>query len=82
MTRLADHQLPIVDKMSMAHSLEARNPFLDRRVAAYAMRIPSELQVASRRIKYVTRRLGERYLPADLLYREKQEWVETSRRTG
>ncbi len=72
MTRLMDHQLPIVDKMSMAHSLEVRNPFLDHRVAEYAMRIPSDLHLKARRIKYVTRKLGERYLPRDLLYRPKQ----------
>ena len=41
MTRLADHQLPITDKMAMAHSLELRSPFLDRRVLS--------LQCASRR---------------------------------
>lgn len=72
MTRLADHQLPIVDHMSMAHSLEVRSPFLDRRVAEFAMRIPANWKMKSRRIKYVTRKLGERYLPHDLLYRKKQ----------
>ncbi|HEX6052247.1 MAG TPA: asparagine synthase (glutamine-hydrolyzing) [Gemmatimonadaceae bacterium] len=71
-TRLAEHQLPIVDRMAMAHSLEARNPFLDRRVAEFAMRLPAEWKMKSRRIKYVTRKLGERYLPHDLLYRKKQ----------
>lgn len=72
MTRLADHQLPIADKMSMAHSLELRNPFLDRRVAGFAMRLPAQLKLRKRRIKYFTRKLGERYLPRDLLYRRKQ----------
>jgi asparagine synthase (glutamine-hydrolysing) len=72
MTRLADHQLPIVDKMSMAHSLELRSPFLDRRVAEFAMRIPAHLKLKNRRIKYMTRRLAERYLPHDLIYRPKQ----------
>jgi asparagine synthase (glutamine-hydrolysing) len=72
MTRLADHQLPIVDKMSMAHSLELRNPFLDRRVFEFAARLPSSLQLKSRRLKYVTRKLGERYLPRELIYRPKQ----------
>lgn len=72
MTRLADHQLPIVDRMSMAHSLEVRNPFLDHRVAEYAMRIPDGWKMKGRRIKYITRKLGERYLPRDLLYRKKQ----------
>jgi asparagine synthase (glutamine-hydrolysing) len=71
-TRLADHQLPIVDRMSMAHSLEVRNPFLDHRVAEFAMRIPAGWKMKGRRIKYVTRKLGERYLPRDLLYRKKQ----------
>ncbi len=72
MTRLADHQLPIVDRMSMAHSLEARSPFLDRRVVEFAMRIPAEWKMKHRRIKYVTRKLGERYLSRELLYRKKQ----------
>lgn len=72
MTRLADHQLVIADKMSMAHSLELRNPFLDRRVAAFAARIPAPLKLKKRRLKYFIRKLGERYLPHDLLYRRKQ----------
>jgi asparagine synthase (glutamine-hydrolysing) len=72
MTRLAEHQLPIVDRMSMAHSLEVRSPFLDRRVTEYAMRIPASWKMRSRRIKYVTRKMGERYLSRDLLYRPKQ----------
>jgi asparagine synthase (glutamine-hydrolysing) len=71
-TRLAEHQLPIVDRMAMAHGLEARNPFLDHRVAAYAMRLPAGLHLKHRKVKYVTRTMGERYLPHDLLWREKQ----------
>jgi asparagine synthase (glutamine-hydrolysing) len=72
MTRLADGQLPITDKMAMAHSLELRSPFLDRRVAEFAMRIPAQLKLKNGRIKYVTRRLAERYLPHDLVHRRKQ----------
>jgi asparagine synthase (glutamine-hydrolysing) len=72
MTRLAEHQLPSVDHMSMAFSLEARNPFLDRRVAEFAMRIPASWKIRKRRIKYVLRKLGERHLPRELLTREKR----------
>jgi asparagine synthase (glutamine-hydrolysing) len=72
MTRLADGQLPITDKMSMAHGLELRSPFLDRRVAEFAMRIPAQLKLKDGRLKYVTRRLAERYLPRRLVYRRKQ----------
>ena len=71
-TRLAEHQLPIVDRMSMAFSLEARNPFLDRRVAEFAARIPSAWKMKKRRIKYVLRKMGERHLSRELLYRKKQ----------
>jgi asparagine synthase (glutamine-hydrolysing) len=72
MTRLSDGQLPITDKMAMAHSLELRSPFLDRRVAEFAMRIPAQLKLKKGRIKYVTRRLAERYLPHELVHRRKQ----------
>lgn len=72
MSRLADHQLPIADKMSMVHSLELRSPLLDRRIAEFAMHLPASLKLKSRRIKYFTRKLGEKYLPQELLYRPKQ----------
>jgi asparagine synthase (glutamine-hydrolysing) len=72
MTRLSDNQLPITDKMAMAHSLELRSPFLDRRVAEFAMRLPAAMKLRKGRIKYVTRRLAERYLPRELVYRRKQ----------
>jgi asparagine synthase (glutamine-hydrolysing) len=56
----------------MAFSLEARNPFLDRRVAEFAMKIPAPLKMKNRRIKYVLRKMGERYLSREVLYRKKQ----------
>jgi asparagine synthase (glutamine-hydrolysing) len=72
MTRMASHLLPIVDRMSMAHSLEVRCPLLDRRVAEFAMRIPAAWKLKKRRLKYMLRRLGERHLSRELLYRKKQ----------
>jgi asparagine synthase (glutamine-hydrolysing) len=72
MTRLADNQLPITDRMSMAHSLELRSPLLDRRVAEFAMRIPAAMKLKHRRLKYVTRLLAERYLPRELVTRPKK----------
>jgi asparagine synthase (glutamine-hydrolysing) len=72
MTRLSENQLPITDRMSMAHSLELRSPFVDRRVAEFAMRIPAAMKLRHRRLKYVTRRLAERYLPRALIHRPKK----------
>jgi len=41
-------------------------------VAEFAMRIPAQMKLKKRRVKYVTRRLAERYLPHQLVYRRKQ----------
>ena len=71
-TRLTENQLPIVDKLSMAHSLELRSPFLDRRVAEFAMRIPARLKMKQGHLKYVTRRLAARYLPRSIVRRPKK----------
>jgi len=71
-TRLTENQLPIVDRMSMAHSLELRSPFLDRRVAEFAMRIPAPLKIKRGRIKHVTRELASRYLPDAVVNRPKK----------
>jgi asparagine synthase (glutamine-hydrolysing) len=71
-TRLTDNQLPIVDRMSMAHSLELRSPFLDRRVAEFAMRIPANLKIRKGRIKHITRELASRYLPEAIVNRPKK----------
>ncbi len=72
MTRIGDDDLPTTDHLSMAHSLELRSPFLDRRLAEIAMRIPAPLKLKRRRLKYMTRRLAERYLPRSLIYRPKK----------
>jgi asparagine synthase (glutamine-hydrolysing) len=71
-TRLAEHMLPLVDRMSMAHSLEVRSPFLDRELAEFAARIPAWLKLRRLRLKYMLRRVASRYLPAELVRRRKQ----------
>jgi asparagine synthase (glutamine-hydrolysing) len=71
-TRLTENQLPIVDKLSMAHGLELRSPFLDRRVADFAMRIPAHLKMKKRRLKYMTRKLAARHLPRSIADRPKK----------
>ncbi len=53
------------DRMSMAHSLELRVPFLDKEVFAVAARIPAKYRVAHGTTKYAMRRAAARHLPPE-----------------
>jgi asparagine synthase (glutamine-hydrolysing) len=64
--------LPKVDRMSMAHSLEARVPLLDHKVIEFAATIPEELRLKNGTTKYVLKRAVEDRLPKALLDRPKQ----------
>ena len=70
--RLPDHPVMITDRMSMAHGLEARSPFMDHRLAEFAARLPSRLKVQGRALRVIQRRLARRYLPAEIIDRPKQ----------
>ncbi len=51
------------DKMSMAHSLEVRVPFLDREVFEVARHIPTKYKVNNQNTKYALRMAAHKYLP-------------------
>lgn len=59
------------DKMSMAHSLELRVPFLDKEVQKLASEIPSELLVDSEKTKYALRVAANEVLPDEWAKRKK-----------
>jgi len=71
-TYLPDTLLVKMDITSMAHGLEARSPFLDPRFAEFMARVPTSMKIKGRRLRYLERRLGERYLPPEVLARKKQ----------
>src|SRR5215813_5924387 len=68
---LADDILYKVDRMSMAHALEVRPPFLDPRIVDFAASLPDEFKLNGRASKYVLRRLMADKLPAHVLHRSK-----------
>jgi asparagine synthase (glutamine-hydrolysing) len=72
MSRLPGQSLMILDRATMAYSLESRSPFLDPRLAEFMARVPASLKIKGRRLRHMERRLGERYLPAEVLQRKKQ----------
>jgi asparagine synthase (glutamine-hydrolysing) len=71
-SRLPDHPVMIQDRMTMAHGLEARSPFMDHELAEFAARLPVRLKVRGRSLRYIQVQLAKRYLPAELLARKKQ----------
>jgi asparagine synthase (glutamine-hydrolysing) len=70
--RLPELLLMRVDKLSMAHSLEARAPFLDHELVSYALRLPQHAKIAGRDTKDVLKKAVADVLPADLIHRPKQ----------
>lgn len=72
MTRLPDHLLALVDRMSMAHSLEVRPVFVDKEVVEFAAAVPAHLKLKGNRLKYLLKKVAEKHLPRELIYRRKQ----------
>jgi asparagine synthase (glutamine-hydrolysing) len=73
MSRLPGQSLMILDRATMAYSLESRSPYLDPRFAEFMARVPVRLKVrGAGKLRYLERRLGERYLPREVLERHKQ----------
>jgi len=70
-TYLVDDIMTKVDKMSMAVSLESREPLLDHRLLELAATIPSSLKLKNGRSKYLLRRLLERRIPKSIVDRPK-----------
>jgi asparagine synthase (glutamine-hydrolysing) len=68
---LPDDILTKVDRMSMAHSLEARPPFLDHRIVEFAASLPPSLKIRGSRQKVLLKELMRQKLPASVLQRKK-----------
>ena len=64
--------LLLEDKLSMAHSVESRVPFLDNELVDYVRRIPSELKLSGGVGKVVLRQAMKGLLPEETLSRRKQ----------
>lgn len=71
-TYLVDDIMTKVDRMSMAVSLETREPLLDHRLLEFAARVPVGLKLRGGRSKYLLRRLLERKVPRSIVERGKR----------
>lgn len=90
-TYLPGDILTKIDRMSMLVSLEARVPLLDHQLVEFAAKIPHHLKMKNGETKYLLKKIAEKLLPPELIYRKKQgfavpiggwikkEWKEMSR---
>lgn len=68
---LPDDILSKVDRMSMAHSVEVRPPFLDHRIVEFAATVPAHQKIRGSKQKVVLRHLMAGRLPKSILHRSK-----------
>jgi asparagine synthase (glutamine-hydrolysing) len=68
---LADDILTKSDRMSMAHSVEVRPPFLDHRIVEFAAKLPASLKIRGAEQKFVLKELMKEKLPPAILQRKK-----------
>jgi asparagine synthase (glutamine-hydrolysing) len=69
---LPDDILYKCDRMSMAHSLEVRPPFLDHRIVEFAASLPIHLKVRGSKLKFLLKELMRDKLPPAILARRKE----------
>lgn len=74
-TRLPEHSLVLTDRMTMAHGLEARSPFLDHELVEFLAKVPANIKVQNGQPKHLMRKLAAEYLPAPILNRPKQGFM-------
>ena len=84
-TYLPDNILTKVDRMTMAVSLEARVPMLDKDLVELAFQVPSQYKVERGELKSILKKTAARHVPRECLYRAKQgfsipikHWLKTS----
>jgi asparagine synthase (glutamine-hydrolysing) len=83
---LPDELLMFADKLSMAHGLEARVPYLDRTVVEFGQRLDSRMKIRHGKRKWVHREVCRTFLPRKILNRKKRgfavnvvdEWLKST----
>jgi asparagine synthase (glutamine-hydrolysing) len=73
---LPNQVLPFVDRLSMAHSIEVRVPFLDYRLVEFVNSLPGSMKIKEGVNKYIHKAAMEKILPEDIINRPKEGFVQ------
>jgi asparagine synthase (glutamine-hydrolysing) len=68
---LSEHNLTYTDKAAMAVGIEGRPPITDHRVAEYIFSLEPKFRIRGLQQKFLLKKVAERYLPNDIVYRPK-----------
>jgi asparagine synthase (glutamine-hydrolysing) len=79
-TWLPDDLLLKADKMTMATSVELRVPFLDHKIVEFAASLPPEYKINNGEGKFILKKLMEKYLPKEIIYRRKMGFTVPTKR--
>ncbi len=74
-TMLPDQVLAFVDRLSMAHSVEVRPPFLDHRIVELAARLPGAMKIKAGRAKHILKQAVSGLLPDAVIDRAKEGFI-------
>lgn len=75
LTLLPDQVLAFVDRLSMAHSVEVRPPFLDHRLIEFAATIPGKFKIRNGRGKHILKEAVRGLIPQSVIDRRKEGFV-------
>jgi asparagine synthase (glutamine-hydrolysing) len=69
---LPDELLMYADKLSMAHSLEIRVPYLDQDIVEYVERLGASFKIQNGSRKWIHRKVCQQFLPSEVVHRKKK----------
>ncbi len=75
LTWLPDDLLVKFDRMSMAHGLEGRAPYLFKELVEFGLGLPESSRMTADRVKVILRQAARRFLPESIVERPKQGFV-------
>ena len=70
-----DQVLTFVDRLSMAHALEVRSPFLDTDVVEMVASLPGRLKICNGETKHLLKKAALRYFPEEMIRRPKEGFL-------
>jgi asparagine synthase (glutamine-hydrolysing) len=75
MVFLPEHNLTYSDKASMAASIEGRPPLTDHRIVEFMFSLPPRERIHGTTQKYLLKKVSEKYLPHNIVYRPKASFA-------